>query len=115
MKNKIAKQMIADVALKGRKAIWYGEESEVFAANSAKQCHKEYSCGDDDECEGGIVSSDWRFWWSPYAFEIGIDEMKGKPVINKDGSINPYYESLPLVCGVYGGPNDIAQVSTSYN
>ncbi|CAH9016526.1 hypothetical protein VP137E351_P0068 [Vibrio phage 137E35-1] len=35
MKNIRAKQMIADVALKGRKAIWYGEESEIFAA---KKC-----------------------------------------------------------------------------
>ncbi|CAH9016555.1 hypothetical protein VP137E351_P0070 [Vibrio phage 137E35-1] len=41
--------------------------------------------------------------------------MKGKPVKNKDGSINPYYESLPLICGVYGNSGDIVQVSTSYN
>lgn len=107
--------MISDVALKGRKAIWYVEESEIFAANSVKQCHEEYSCGDNDECEGGVISLNWRFWWIPCAFEIGVDDMKGKPVKNKDGSINPYYESLPLICGVYGDENEICQISTSYN
>lgn len=115
MKNKRVKQMIAYVALQGRKAIWYGEESEVFAANSVEQCHDEFKWSDNDECEGGIIYSSWRYWWSPCAFEIGVDDMKGNPVRNKDGSINPYYESLPLICGVYGDKETVAQVSTSYN
>lgn len=115
MKNKQAKQMIADVALKGRKAIWYGEESEIFAANSVQQCHEEYSWSEDDECQGEVIPSSWKYWWKPCAFEIGIDDMKGNPAKNKDGSINPYYEILPLICGVYGDENEICQVSTSYN
>lgn len=114
MKNKRVKQMLFDVVLKGRKAIWYGEESEIFAANSVEQCHEEFKLSDDDECEGGVISSNWRYWWAPCAFEIGVDNIKGGLVKNKDGSINPYYESLPLICGVYGDANTVAQVSTSY-
>lgn len=121
MKNKKVKQMLFDVIVKGRKAIWYGEESEVFAANSMEQIEEHF--GEDllselTENDGDCVlpkSKSYKFWWKPCAFEIGIDDMKGKPVINKDGTVNPYYESLPLICGVYGDKEEIVQVATSYN
>lgn len=117
MKNKQVKQMIVSVVLQGRKAIWHGEETEIFAANSVEQLDEEFGKMDDElfyDENSNVVSNNWKFWWTPCAFEIGIDEMKGQPVKNKDGSINPYYESLPLICGVYGDSNTIAMVSTSY-
>lgn len=116
MKNKQVKQMIADIVLHGRKAVWYGEESEIFAANSVKQCHEEYSYEDDDECLGEIISSHWKFWWQPCLFEFDYrnEKIKGKQYTdNRD--IIQHYQRLPLICAVYGSTNDISQVSTSYN
>lgn len=50
MKNKHAKQMMVDAALKGRKVYWFGEPSEKFLAHSIEEViehHREY-IGDED-------------------------------------------------------------------
>ena len=67
----------------------------------------------DVDFNSNVISKDYRFWWQQCAFEIG--DAKGKPVINKDGTVNEYLCSLPLICSVYGDGDEIAQVSTSYN
>lgn len=119
MKNKRVKQMLFDVVLKGRKAIWYGEESEIFAANSVEQCHEEFKLLDNDECEGGVISSNWRYWWTPCvcekAYKNGKYITRGGPVLNKQGELIKYYESLPLISAVYGNSETVAQISTRDN
>lgn len=96
MKNKRAKQMICDVVLQGRVAIWHGEESEIFAAKNLKQLNDEFGMNEEfpDKFDN-VISKDYRFWW--------------KPCIDEEGNV------LPLICGVYGGADDVAQVTTSYN
>ncbi|MPX98234.1 hypothetical protein EHW61_16535 [Salinivibrio sp. VYel6] len=110
MKNKRAKQMIVDVTLKGRKAIWHGEESEVHAAKSVEQINDHYGMDEGGE----VITSNWHYWWQMQLCEIG-DKMVGKPAIGRDGTVIPHYELLPLVCAVYGNADDVCQVSTSYN
>lgn len=122
MKNKRAKQMICDVVLQGRVAIWHGEESEVFAANSVEQLDEEFGKLDDEayyDNNGNVVSKNWRYWWSPCVCEKQWKDGKyitcGTPVYNRSGELMEEFEKLPLICGVYGGGDDVAQVTTSYN
>ena len=122
MKNKHVKQMISDVVLKGRVAIWQGDESEVFAAKSLKQIEDEFGVTEEFPDEhGNIVSKSWKYWWTTCVSEKEWDTKKqkyvtkGSVVKNKDGEPVNYYERLPLICGVYGGTNDVAQVLTSYS
>lgn len=114
--NKQIKQAIVDVTMKGRKALWHGEESEIFAAKSVEQLNDEFGVPDEDypdEC-GGIAFKSWKTWWIPCLNEKEPG-LKGQPVKMKDGTIHPHYVSLPLICNVYGDGDCIAQVSTSYN
>lgn len=121
MKNKRVKQMIADIILQGRKAVWYGEETEIFAALNEQHCEDEFKEGYFPKTEKydycGIASSDWKYWWQPcaYEFDYKTERMSGGVVKNSHGDILPYYQSLPLLCGVYGNSDDVVQVSTSYN
>ena len=120
MKNKRVKQMICDVVLKGRKAVWYGDETEVFAAKSLKQIEDEFGITEEFPDEyNNIVSANWRYWWkvclSEKEYTNGKYITKGASVYNKHGELIPEYERLPLICGVYGGADDVAQVLTSYN
>lgn len=114
--NKQIKQAIVDVTLKGRKALWHGEESEIFAAKSVKHLNDEFGVIDDDypNDNAGVAFKSWKPWWIPCLNEKepGVN---GHPVKMKDGSIHPHYVSLPLICNVYGGSDSICQVSTSYN
>ncbi len=122
MKNKNAKQMISDAVLKGRVAIWQGDESEVFAAKSLKQIEDEFGVTEEfPDDNGNVVSRNWKYWWTLCVSEKEWDSKnkkyltKGSKVLNKDGSAINYYERLPLICGVYGGENDVAQVLTCYS
>lgn len=132
MKNKRAKQMIFDVVLKGRKAIWYGEESEVYAANSVEQIEKYFGTDYLEEMredirktieengeEDFVISRNWRYWWTPCVCEKEYKDGKyitrGGTVFNRSGELIKYYETLPLVSAVYGDSETVAQVSTSYN
>lgn len=132
MKNKRVKQMLFDVVLKGRKAIWYGEESEVYAAQNVAQIEKYFGTNyleemredirksiEENESEDFVISRDWRFWWSPCvcekAYKNGKYITRGGPVLNKQGELIKHYESLPLISAVYGDSETVAQVSTSYN
>lgn len=123
-KNKTVKQMIVDVVLQGRKAIWYGEETEIFACQNVEQIEAEFKEGcltemreylESGERSEFVSWTDWKEWWKPCVFEIGTEPRKGKPVINSNGTINPYMEVLPIICGVNGDANKICQISTSYN
>lgn len=120
MKNKQAKQMIVDITLKGRKAIWSGDESEVFAAKDIE--HVELYFGITEEFKDeydNVVSSNWRFWWAPSLCEKecknGRYVLKGKQAFNKHGEKVEHLEIMPLINGVYGDANDVAQILTSYN
>ncbi|MGD8109347.1 hypothetical protein [Vibrio sp. TRT 17S01] len=126
--NKKAKQMICDVVLQGRKAIWYGEESEVYAAQSAEQIEKYFGTDSLEEMREGlkkgeskdfVISRNWRYWWTPCICEKewgnGKYITRGVPVRNKKGELIEHYEALPLICGVYGDSETVAQVTTSYN
>lgn len=125
VRNKTIKQMLVDVVLQGRKAIWYGEETEIFACKSVEQLEAEFKEGclkEMREClEAGERSdfarwANWKGWWRPCVFERrSLATMKGKPVCRRDGSIAPYLESLPIICSINGGADDIVLVSTSYN
>lgn len=115
MKNKRVKQMIVDVALQGRAAYWYQEETEIYAARSLEDI--EYYFGEveefpDDWCN--LVSADWRWWWGYQAGEVE-GKIKGKKCKNRDGEIMKGWQVLPIICSVYGGPFDVAQVSTGCN
>ncbi|GAB3528565.1 hypothetical protein [Photobacterium alginatilyticum] len=117
--NKQVKQMITDVTLQGRKAIWFGEESEIFAAKNLEQLENEF--GEKEEfpdAYGNVVSADWRFWWKPCLCEKDYKNGKyithGQPAYNRQGELTVAFEYLPLICGVYGNTNDVAQVSSSY-
>lgn len=114
--------MISDIVLKGRKAIWQGDETEVFAAKSLEQIEREFGVTEEFPDEhGNIVSRSWKYWWTPCVSEKEWDSnkkkyiTKGGVVKNKTGEIIYYYEKLPLICGVYGGADDVAQVLTSYS
>lgn len=118
--NKQVKQMIADIKLQGRKAIWSGEESEVFAAKNLKQVEDEFGITEEFPDEyNNVVSTSWRFWWKPCLSEKvwkdGKYITRGKPAYNRCGELMEAFEYLPLICGVYGGADDVVQVYTSYN
>ncbi len=121
MKNKKVKQMLFDVVLKGRKAIWHGDESGVFAAKSLEQLNAEFGVEEFPDEYGCVVSSNWKYWWTPCTSEKEFNRKTGKyitkgaPVFNRKGELVECYEKLPLICGVYGGSDDIAQVLTSYS
>lgn len=121
MKNKRVKQMIADVTLQGRKAFWHGEETEVFAAKNFEQLNGAFGMDEDKDASGNLVSANWRYFWRPCVSEkewnsqTGKYITKGQPVYSKKGHLLAEYEVLPLICGVYGGAQDIAQLTTSYN
>ncbi|HDY8168844.1 TPA: hypothetical protein RQK98_004173 [Vibrio vulnificus] len=120
MKNKRAKQMITDVVLQGRKAIWSGDETEVFAAKSLKCIEDEFGITEEFPDEyGNVVSANWRYWWRPCLcekqYQNGKYITRGKPAYNRHGELMEEFEYLPLICGVYGAADDVAQVSTSYN
>ncbi|MES1922266.1 hypothetical protein MHBO_003774 [Bonamia ostreae] len=113
--------MLVSIVLKGRKAIWHSEESEVFAANSLEQLEDEFEVLEDSRDDfKNIVSANWRYWWQPClsekCFVNGKYVTRGAKAINKrTGGVMENYEVLPLICGVYGGKDDICQVTTSYN
>ncbi|WP_114774495.1 hypothetical protein [Vibrio cholerae] len=121
MENKRVKQMICDVVLQGRKAFWHGEESEVFAAKSVDQLNDEFGMEEAADEYGNLVSANWRYFWRPCVSEkewnsqTGKHITKGQPAYNKKGHLLAEYEVLPLICGVYGDAEDIAQLTTSYN
>ncbi|ELJ8564032.1 hypothetical protein RUK47_002934 [Vibrio cholerae] len=121
IKNKQAKQMISDVVLKGRKAFWHGEESEVFAAQSFEQMNDEFGMEEAADEHGNLVSADWRYFWRPCVSEKEWDSKKGKyitkgaPCRNKEGELMAEYEVLPFICAVYGNADDVAQLTTSYH
>ncbi len=124
MKNTKVKQMLVSVILDGRKAIWYGEDSEVYAANSLEQIEDHFrECLDGEDCTDehkNVISSNWRYWWTPCVSE---KECKKGKLVTKGtqvkstitGKVMEQYERLPLICGVYGSAKDISQVLTSYN
>lgn len=110
--NKRVKQMIFDVAMQGRKLFWYGEESEIFIAKSAKDVKAEYfdPTMDDDEQECEQITTNWRSLWKPIGSEEpvggaklakGSDYIYAVPWISFVGSYSPMY---PAPC-----------MSTSYN
>ncbi|HEJ2457999.1 TPA: hypothetical protein SLZ51_002349 [Vibrio cholerae] len=119
--NKQVKQMISDVVLQGRKAFWHGEESEVFAAKSFEQLNDYFGMEEAEDERGNLVSTNWQYFWRPCVSEKGWDNKKGRyitkgaPCYNKRGELINEYEVLPLICGVYGNAEDIAQLTTSYN
>ena len=121
MKNKKFKQMLVDVVLQGRKAYWYGEESETFAAPSLREFEDEFGENFIEECEVGLAWKSYKTWWKPCLCEKAWDSdkgkyiTKGKPVYNKQGELIEYWEYLPLINGVYGGKDDVAMLTTSYN
>lgn len=121
MKNKRVKQMIADVVLQGRKAFWHGDETEVFAAKSFDQLNDEFGMEEFPDEFGNVVATNWKYWWKccvsekEWCHKKGKYITKGSPVHNRKGEIMEELERLPLICGVYGGAEDVAQVSTSYN
>ncbi|EOW9163191.1 hypothetical protein ACN1T8_003812 [Vibrio cholerae] len=118
IKNKQAKQMISDVVLKGRKAFWHYEESEIFAAQSLEQLNDSFRM-DADEA-GDLLSADWRYFWKPQLSGKAWDAKKrkcitkGAPAFNSDGEALNHCEILPLICAVWGGKDVICQISTSY-
>lgn len=114
--NHEIKRIIAVAVLKGRKALWHGEVSEVFAANSVEQLNEEFGVIDEENPNEnvGVSFTGVKGWWKPCVNEKE-EGLRGQPVKNKDGTINPNYISLPLICNVYGDGETIAQVSTSYN
>lgn len=113
--NLAIKQAIAEVTLKGRKALWHGEVTEVFAANSTDQLNEEYGIIDEENPNDdvGVSFTGFKGWWRPCMNEKE-EGLRGQPVKRKDGTINPNYIYLPLICNVYGDADCIAQVSTSY-
>lgn len=113
--NLAIKQSIVDVVLDGRKAFWHGEETEVFAANSVDQLNDEYGIIDEEEPEksGGISFTNIKGWWIQCLNEKE-EGLRGRTVYRKDGTVNPNYLYLPLICNVYGKADCIAAVSTSY-
>ncbi|EGR3853003.1 hypothetical protein DEH12_16710 [Vibrio cholerae] len=120
IKNKQAKQMISDVVLKGRKAFWHGEESEVFAAQSFEQLNDFFGMEEATDEDGNLASADWRYFWKPQLCGKAWDAKKrkcitkGAPAFNSDGEALNHCEILPLICAVWGGKDDICQISTSY-
>lgn len=124
MKNVKVKQMLFSVILKDRKAIWYGEESEIYAANSIEQIENHFREGlDTDDLideHKNVISKNWRYWWRPIVsekeYKKGKFITKGTPVKSKStGKVMKEFERLPLICGVYGDKEEIVQVATSYN
>lgn len=119
MRNKKIKQSIVDVVLQGRRAIWFGEETEVFAAISHSQLEDEFGPAADYEKDDNenVISKDWRYWWKPIASEKQFSEgrfiTKGSKVYSKKGELIEYLEKLPLICGVHGNRYTISQVSTT--
>lgn len=98
MKNKQVRKMLVDIKLKGRKLFWFGEESEVFLANSKQQLIDEFGeiAGEaiDEYCERipNVYNYMWRDWY------CGETERKEK-VYN----------------WIYGDENEVSMISTSYN
>lgn len=114
------KKIITRTVLQERVAIWYGDETEVFAANSIEQLEDEFGVDEVFKDEyNNVVSTNWRYWWTPCltekAYVDGKFVSKGQKAYNKHGELIAEYEYLPLICGVYGGADDVAQVLTSYN
>ena len=74
-----------------------------------------------EECEVGLAWKSYKTWWKPCLCEKAWDSDKGKyitkgrPVYNKQGDLIEYLEYLPLINGVYGGKDDVAMLTTSYN
>lgn len=119
--NKKAKQMIADVVLQGRKAFWHGDETEVFAAKSFEQLNDEFGMEEFPDDEGNLVAANWKYWWKTCVSEKKWCNKKGKYITKgqlmygADGELIQEHERLPLICGVYGGADDVAQILTSYS
>ncbi len=95
MKNKQVKQMICDITLQGRVAMWHGDESEIFAAKNLEQLNEEFGVEEFPDKFNNVISKSYKFWWLP--------------CVDEDGNV------LPSISGVYGGGDDVAQVSTSYD
>ncbi|MEZ9372138.1 hypothetical protein AB4235_05590 [Vibrio cyclitrophicus] len=120
MKNKRVKQMIVDITLQGRKAIWSGDESEVFAAKDIEHVEQYFGITEEFKDEhDNVASSNWRFWWAPCLcekeYKDGRYVLRGKQAFNKHGEKMEQFETMPLICGVYGDASDVAQILTSYN
>lgn len=116
MSNKKAKQMIADVVLQGRKAYWYGQENDVYAAMSFEHINDYFGDFEEEDEFGNLISADWRYWWQDCLNEQATDSkgkfvMKGSKAFNKSGEVMVGFEVLPLISAVYGGGNEVAIVS----
>lgn len=108
--NKRVKQMIFDVAMQGRKLFWYGEESEIFLAKSAKDIQAGYfdPTMDDDEQECEQVDSSCKALWKYIKCEEpvgGAKKIEGTqfyavPWISFVGRYNPDYPA-PCMSTVY--------------
>lgn len=110
--NKRVKQMIFDVAMQGRKLYWFGEESEVFIANSKEHLIAEYydmqNDDDDQQCEE--IKTNWRTLWKPVLSEVPLGGSKRH---NPD---SPYF-AVPWISFIWGNQATChaEQLATSYN
>ncbi|CAM0046701.1 hypothetical protein VPHK392_0055 [Vibrio phage K392] len=96
MKNKQAKQMIFDCVRKDRNLCWFGEDSEIFLAESESKLVSEFGYPDPDfpEDQYGLVKNPVKFMW-----ELGYCDEKGvEPIIN----------------WAYGNKRECSQILSSY-
>ncbi|HFQ4959234.1 TPA: hypothetical protein ACGUPM_002687 [Vibrio vulnificus] len=115
MRNKIARRMIADVALKGRKLFWFGEPSEIYLAKTPQQMAEEFYDFESLNADDFGQLNHYQVLWRPLATEFSPGKRKGKPIYSKSGEVHPHYELQPMINGVYGDEDDIAQLCTSYS
>lgn len=96
MKNKQAKQMIFDCVRKGRNLCWFGEDTEIFLANSEEHLVETFGYPDPDfpEDQYGKVVDPVRFLWKK-----GFCDEKGVQ---------------PIISWGYGGDNECSQLLSTY-
>lgn len=101
--------MIVDVMLKGRRAYWVGEETEIFVAPSHDALINESV---HEEAEWGEILG-WKVWWTYCLNEIDADSPQGKPVL-RDGERLNHLTLFPLICNAYGDSEEVAVISSQY-